>query len=215
MEDFAWRSSSWVLEAILHHPFVPFLSLASCSRCTYRNGRYAVQDSLRTGRLHVENNTVQLLTSQLDADRQWTAHELEADVGVGYVTKLCPTFCMIFWVTANVCSALDTSKADDKRCLLLHVPAAPFSSKAQEKTTTLCTIAPKLVYGRKECDLADLLTPLVIHTLLYSRKWQRSPRKTLKNPPVFSRRCDSVAISTNLKVFIPIISTVLLVIIDK
>ena len=27
-------------------------------------------------------------------------------------------------------------------------------------------IAPKLLYGRKECDLADLLTPLVIHSLL-------------------------------------------------
>ena len=32
------------------------------------------------------------------------------------------------------------------------------------------TIAPKLLYGRKECDLAELLTPLAIHTLLYSRK---------------------------------------------
>ena len=64
---------------------------------------------------------------------------------------------------------------------------------------TKTTIAPKLLYGRKECDLATLLTPLVIHTLLYSRKWPRSPRKTFKNPPVSSWRCDSVATSTNLK----------------
>ena len=32
------------------------------------------------------------------------------------------------------------------------------------------TIAPKLLYDRKECDLATLLTPLVNHILLYSRK---------------------------------------------
>ena len=62
------------------------------------------------------------------------------------------------------------------------------------------TIAPKLLYGRKKCDLATLFTPLVIHTLLYSRKWPRSPHKTLKNPPVSSWRCDSVATSTNLKI---------------
>ena len=61
------------------------------------------------------------------------------------------------------------------------------------------TIAPKLLYCRKECDIATLLTPLVIHTLLYSRKWPRSPRKTFTNPPVCSWRCDSVATSTNLK----------------
>ena len=38
-------------------------------------------------------------------------------------------------------------------------------------------IASKLVYGRKICDLTKL-TPLATHTLLYSRKWPRSPRKT-------------------------------------
>ena len=38
------------------------------------------------------------------------------------------------------------------------------------KYSHTCTIAPKLLYGRKECDLATLLTPLVIHTLLYSCK---------------------------------------------
>ena len=44
----------------------------------------------------------------------------------------------------------------------------------------LSTIAPKLLYGRKECDLGTLLTPLVIHTLPYSCKWPRSHCKTLK-----------------------------------
>ena len=32
----------------------------------------------------------------------------------------------------------------------------------------------------KKCDLADLLTPVATHTILYSRKCPRSPRKTFK-----------------------------------
>ena len=47
-------------------------------------GRDAVQDNHRTGRPHVENNTLQLLSSLLDADRQRTARELAAEVGVCY-----------------------------------------------------------------------------------------------------------------------------------
>ena len=35
----------------------------------FREGRDAVQDNLRTGQPHVENNTVQLLASLLSADR--------------------------------------------------------------------------------------------------------------------------------------------------
>ena len=46
----------------------------------FREGREAVLDDLRTGRSHVEENTVQLLASLLDADRRWTARELAADV---------------------------------------------------------------------------------------------------------------------------------------
>ncbi|KAJ4439571.1 hypothetical protein ANN_07698 [Periplaneta americana] len=41
----------------------------------------AVQDNLHTGRPRVEDNTVQLLASLLDADRRWTARELAAEVG--------------------------------------------------------------------------------------------------------------------------------------
>ena len=41
----------------------------------------AVQHNLRTGRPHVENNTVQLLASLLDADRRWIERELVAEVG--------------------------------------------------------------------------------------------------------------------------------------
>ena len=54
----------------------------------FREGRDAVQDNLRTRRPHVENNTVQLLASQLDADRRWIAHELAAEVGVCHRTLL-------------------------------------------------------------------------------------------------------------------------------
>ena len=79
----------------------------------------------------------------------------------------------------------------------------------------MTTIAPKLECGRKICDLTKLLTPFAIHALLYLPKLPRSPRKTLKNSPVSSFRCDSVATSTNLKIFIAIISTVSLVIINK
>ena len=69
----------------------------------------------------------------------------------------------------------------------------------------------ELLYGRKIFDLTEPLTLFATPTLLYTRKWPRSPRKPLKYPPVSS----CVATSTNLKIFIAIISTVLLVIIDK
>ena len=91
-----------------------------------------------------------------------------------------------------------------RKLLNAHLPLLGFRVHV---LVTLCTIAPKLLYDRKECDLAELLTPLATHTLLYSR----SPRKTFKkNPPVSSWRCDCVATSTNLKIFIAIISTILL-----
>ena len=48
----------------------------------------AVQDNLHTGQPHLENNTVQLLASLLDADCQWTVHELVAEVGVCLKTVL-------------------------------------------------------------------------------------------------------------------------------
>ena len=47
-----------------------------------------VQDNLRTGRPHVENNRVQPLASLLDTDRRWTARELAAEVGVCHKTEL-------------------------------------------------------------------------------------------------------------------------------
>ena len=46
----------------------------------FREGRDAVQDNLRIGQPHVDNNTVQLLASLLDADRRWTARELAAEL---------------------------------------------------------------------------------------------------------------------------------------
>ena len=54
----------------------------------FREGRDVVQDNLRTGRPHVENNTVQFLTSLLEDGRRWTARELAAEVGVCHRTVL-------------------------------------------------------------------------------------------------------------------------------
>ena len=48
----------------------------------------AIQDNLHTGWIQVENHTVQLLASLLDADRRWTVRELAAEVGVCYKTVL-------------------------------------------------------------------------------------------------------------------------------
>ena len=44
----------------------------------FRKGRDAVLDNLHTEQPHMENNTVQLLASLLDADCQWTVRELAA-----------------------------------------------------------------------------------------------------------------------------------------
>ncbi|KAJ4438220.1 hypothetical protein ANN_14159 [Periplaneta americana] len=54
----------------------------------FREGRDAVQDNLRTERPRVEDNTVQLLASLLDADRRWTVCVLAAEVGVYHKTVL-------------------------------------------------------------------------------------------------------------------------------
>ena len=51
-------------------------------------GREGVQDNLRTGQPHMENNTVQLIASLLHADRQWIAYDLAADVRVYHKTVL-------------------------------------------------------------------------------------------------------------------------------
>ena len=50
----------------------------------------------------------------------------------------------------------------------------------------LVTTAPKLLIGRKVCELTKLLTPFLTHTLVYSRKWPLLHCKTFDNPPVSS-----------------------------
>ena len=66
---------------------LPYLTVARWIK-EFREIRAAIQDNLRTGRPHVENNTVQLLASLLDADRRWTARELAAEVWVYHKTVL-------------------------------------------------------------------------------------------------------------------------------
>ena len=76
-----------------------------CSVAISRSGTDAVQDKLRTGRPNMENNTVQLLTSLLDADRRWIARELAAEVGVCHKTVL---HILQQSGLLQTCSALDT-----------------------------------------------------------------------------------------------------------
>ena len=54
----------------------------------FLEGRDTVQHSLSSGQLLVENNTLQLLASLLDADRRWTARELAAEVREFHKTLL-------------------------------------------------------------------------------------------------------------------------------
>ena len=66
---------------------LPYRTAARWVRA-FRERRDAVQDNLRTGRPHVENKLVQVLAFLLDTDRQWTARELAAEVGVCHKTVL-------------------------------------------------------------------------------------------------------------------------------
>ena len=58
---------------------------------TFREGKYAVHDKLRTGRPQVENNIVQLLASVLDADRRWSSRgesSLRTKPGLTHLNQL-------------------------------------------------------------------------------------------------------------------------------
>ena len=101
---------------------------------------------------------------------------VQADEISGYLAEEASSRVELFCCTSAYCPA-DTNILREKLNwdILGHPPYNPdlapsdffLISKMKEH---LATIAPKLVYGRKECDLATLLTPLAIHTLLYSRK---------------------------------------------
>ena len=54
----------------------------------FQEGRDAIQDYICTGWPHVENNTVHLLASLLDADCRWTACDLAAEVWVCHIMVL-------------------------------------------------------------------------------------------------------------------------------
>ncbi|KAJ4448689.1 hypothetical protein ANN_00079 [Periplaneta americana] len=65
---------------------LPYCAVARWVKA-FQEGRDAVQENFRTGRPHVENNTVELLASLLDADRRWTAiNELQDELEA----KACP-----------------------------------------------------------------------------------------------------------------------------
>ena len=54
--------------------------------------------------MNVENNTVQLLASLLDADRRWTVRELAAEV----VSQICAPHSARHSGLLQICSMLDT-----------------------------------------------------------------------------------------------------------
>ena len=58
-----------------------------------------------------------------------------------------------------------TYKADGERWLLLNVPAAPPSSSAQEKTTTLCNIEPIILHNSARSHTTAAVMDLL-------RRWQ-------------------------------------------
>ena len=66
------------LREVCDEAALPFRTVARWVKA-FRKGRDAVQDNLRTGQPHVENNTAQLLASLMVADRRWTAR-LAAEV---------------------------------------------------------------------------------------------------------------------------------------
>ena len=70
----------------------------------FREGRDAVQDNLHRGRSHVENNKVQVLASLMHADRQWTARDLAAEIGVCHKTVL---YVLHDILRPQSCSAMD------------------------------------------------------------------------------------------------------------
>ena len=67
---------------------LPYHTVVWWIKAAFWEGRDAVQENLRIGWPHVENNTVQLLASLLDADHRWIAHELTAEVWVCQKTVL-------------------------------------------------------------------------------------------------------------------------------
>ena len=86
-----WRNLKWHEVVVHKNVFRDSVSMWRCSVPihtvarwvkAFREGRAAVQNNLRTGRPHMGNGKIQLLTSLLDADRQKTAHELAAEVWV-------------------------------------------------------------------------------------------------------------------------------------
>ena len=88
----------------------------------FREGRDTVQDNLRTGRPHVENNTVHLLASLLRADRRCTARELAADVGVSHKTVLHILREILGYRLQRVGYAMKFPRCNNSTAMQSHIP---------------------------------------------------------------------------------------------
>ena len=108
--------------------------------------------------------------------------------------KLRPTQCAVkvmFIVAYDTDALRCTSKADGIRCLLLHIPAAPPSSSAQEKTTTLGGTEPIILHDNSRSYTAAVIGPLALLAMGDSgtsivltrlRSLRQSERTTARDP---------------------------------
>ena len=90
------------------------------------------------------------------------------------------------WYWWGIIASRCTAKADGKRCLLMHVPAAPPSSSAQEKTTSLRDTEPHHSIGNARSH-----THLLTVTDLLPR-WQWEILEHLPYSPDVSMRLRSL-----------------------
>ena len=84
-------------------------------------------------------------------NQTWNANQINANFPV-LIQRMRPTQCAVkvmFIVAYDINGPRCTSKANGKRCLLLHVPAGSPSSSAQGKTTTLGGTEPH--YSSWQC----------------------------------------------------------------
>ncbi|KAJ4450652.1 hypothetical protein ANN_02081 [Periplaneta americana] len=107
---------------------LPYRTVAQWVKA-FREGKDAVQDNFCTERPRVEDNTVQLLASLLDADRRWTARSSRTK-------KVRPTqsaMKVMFIVAYDIDGVILHHAVPPRQT----ANAAPPSSCPQEKTTTL------------------------------------------------------------------------------
>ena len=100
-------------------------------------GKDAVQDNLCKGQSHMENNTVHLLASLLDADRWLTARKLAVEVWVCNKTMLLILHDILGYRILAACwISHEISKVQQWHCYAVTQALFPCSTSTEEKVTT-------------------------------------------------------------------------------